>query len=352
MLRVRVVVGGESPAERQDRRLPTSTSVCDVLDATWNDAAVSQGLRKSASPTKETSLRQRASITPLPVPATANGNGNDTGAQRKRQKTQVPAEDFDAEAHLSPTPPAEPSPEAPAKPLATKVMGDGNCGMWTATTFRRSKAVIQLTNKLATGYHTSLPCSSRNFLATYSKTLILPVDSSSPEAGEAVPSTGLGEATIGGRNIVVGWAFAHKPGPDGIISGQLEPVVLDGEPHVASRARADLRAVLAAFGFRDWVKEDGVDRLVISTASYHMAKGLTTWLREWKIRQWHTVYNDPVPNRDLWERISEAMGEYASRGCEVSVFYTARNRFGLKLEIAAKRATRQPSPLRAVPCPA
>ncbi|KAL1891406.1 hypothetical protein Sste5346_007669 [Sporothrix stenoceras] len=337
----------ESSAGRQEVRLPTSSSVCDVLDATWSDAAVSQGLRRTASPLRGTPLRQRTSI----PQATVAASDNDAGEQRKRQKTRVPAEDIDAEAHLSPTPPAQATPDVLAKPVAAKVMGNGKCGIWTATMFSRSKALIQLTNKLATGYHASLPCSSRTPSATYSKTLILPVDSSNPGAGETVSGTGLSEATAGGRNIVAGWAFAHKPGPDGVVSGQLEPVGLDGEPYLASRNRADLRAALAALEYCDWAKEDGVDRLVISTASYYMAKGLTSWLREWKIRQWHTVSNHPVPNRDLWERISAVMGEYAAAGCETSVFYTARNRFGSKLEAAAQRATRQPSPFNTGPYP-
>lgn len=337
ILRVRVVVGGNTAAGRQDHKLPDSSSVCDVLNASWSDAAASQGLKSPAFPATEKLFRQRAAGSP------AAASNDDTGDQRKRQKKEAPAEDVNADAQVLPALPGQATPEAPVKPVATKVMGNGKCGIWMATTFRRMKAVVLLTNKLAPGHHTSLPCSSRFPTATYANTLIIPVDSSSPEVGEAISGPGWSETAIGGRNIVAGWAFAHKPGPDGIVSGQLEPVGFDCEPHLALRNRADLRAVLAALEYRNWAKQDGVDRLVISTASYLVAKGLTSWLREWKIRQWHTFQNIPVENRDLWQRISEVMGEYAAAGCETSVFYTPRNKFGMKMEAAAKRATRHPS---------
>lgn len=339
LLRVRVVVGDDGLHRCQAPDLQgLNSSVCDVLDATWSDAAISQGLRKQAPSATGKLPRQRETVLP-----TATGE-SDAKDRRKRQKKQVPAGNETADARFSPEAPKQATPEPATKPIAATVMGNGKDGIWMPTTFKHTKAASKLTNRFAPGCHASLPCSNRSSTATYTKTLILPVDSSRLEAGGAVSGTGLNETTVGGRNFVAGWAFAHKQGPDGIVSGQLEPVGLDGEPHPVSRTRTDLRAVLAALEYRNWAKEDGVDRLVISTASYIMAKGLTSWLREWKVQQWHIGHTIPVQNRDLWQRISDVMGEYTAAGCETSVLYTPRNKFGTKIEAAARLATRQPSP--------
>ncbi|CAK7200842.1 hypothetical protein SEUCBS139899_003541 [Sporothrix eucalyptigena] len=336
MLKIRVVVGGQSSLNPGGRRTAPPVSACDVLEASWSDAGISQGLRKSLGPRTGLPLRQREASPP------AINNGIES--QQKRQKRQSPAADSDIEVRPSPTTPKQETPEVATKPVAAKVMGGGKTGAWTATIFKPTKATLRLTGQLAPGHHMSLPYSSRSSGATYDRTLILPVDGSSPEVGEAVSGAGLSAAAIGGRNLIAGWAFAYKPGREGVISGQLEAIGLDGEPHAASRRRADLMAVLAALEYRDWAKQDGVDRLVLTTASYHMMKGLTGWLREWKTRQWHTGSNTPVQNQDLWKRVNDLLGDYAAAGCEVSVCHVPRAKFGLKMEAAAKRATRQPSP--------
>ncbi|CAK7217707.1 hypothetical protein SCUCBS95973_003236 [Sporothrix curviconia] len=331
-LKVRVVVG--------DCKTSTTTfpPICDILEASWSDASISQGLRGWPSQKTGLTLRQREVTAVFPV--------DGIESRPKRQKKLTAVTKTNAEAQVAPPVPQQAPSEALAKPIAAKAMGSGKGGAWTATVFKATKAALRLTDQLAPGHHTALPCSSRpKGPATYSKTLVLAVDGSSPEVGEAVSVSSLRTTAVGDRNIIAGWAFSHNPGPDGVVSGQLDPIGRDGEPHAASRNRADLMAVLAALEHRDWAKQDSVDRLVLATASYHMMKGLTGWLREWKARQWHTGTNAPVQNRDLWQRVNDIMGDYATAGCEVSVCHVPRAKFGTRLEAAAKRATRQPSPL-------
>jgi ribonuclease HI len=43
------------------------------------------------------------------------------------------------------------------------------------------------------------------------------------------------------------------------------------------------------------------------TDSTYVKKGITEWLENWVKRGWRTASNKPVENRDLWERLYEAV---------------------------------------------
>ena len=46
-------------------------------------------------------------------------------------------------------------------------------------------------------------------------------------------------------------------------------------------------------------------RVVLTTDSEYLRRGLTEWLPGWKRRGWKTASKKPVLNRDLWQRLDE-----------------------------------------------
>ncbi len=43
----------------------------------------------------------------------------------------------------------------------------------------------------------------------------------------------------------------------------------------------------------------------VITDSEYLKNGITTWVKNWKIRDWMTKEKKPVVNRDLWEELDE-----------------------------------------------
>ncbi len=41
----------------------------------------------------------------------------------------------------------------------------------------------------------------------------------------------------------------------------------------------------------------------LTTDSQYVRQGITTWIKNWKARQWKNASRQPVKNRDLWERL-------------------------------------------------
>src|SRR5690606_24638508 len=44
-------------------------------------------------------------------------------------------------------------------------------------------------------------------------------------------------------------------------------------------------------------------RVVIHTDSQYVQKGITEWIRNWKLRGWKTADRKPVKNEDLWRTL-------------------------------------------------
>lgn len=49
--------------------------------------------------------------------------------------------------------------------------------------------------------------------------------------------------------------------------------------------------------------ELGVDDVTVYTDSMYVRNGITKWIHAWKQNKWKTSKNEPVKNRELWERI-------------------------------------------------
>jgi ribonuclease HI len=44
-------------------------------------------------------------------------------------------------------------------------------------------------------------------------------------------------------------------------------------------------------------------RVIITTDSQYLVKGMTEWIEGWQRRGWHNSKKEPVVNKDLWEQL-------------------------------------------------
>jgi ribonuclease HI len=51
-------------------------------------------------------------------------------------------------------------------------------------------------------------------------------------------------------------------------------------------------------------------RVVLTTDSQYLLRGLNEWLPRWKQRGWRTVDKKPVKNDDLWRRLDQAAARH------------------------------------------
>jgi ribonuclease HI len=51
-------------------------------------------------------------------------------------------------------------------------------------------------------------------------------------------------------------------------------------------------------------------RVVISTDSQYLKRGMTEWLHGWKRKGWKTSQGTPVKNADLWRRLDELVANH------------------------------------------
>ncbi|NIP71918.1 MAG: ribonuclease HI [Gammaproteobacteria bacterium] len=51
-------------------------------------------------------------------------------------------------------------------------------------------------------------------------------------------------------------------------------------------------------------------RVVLTTDSQYVRKGITEWMANWKRRGWKTANRKPVKNADLWRRLDEARARH------------------------------------------
>jgi ribonuclease HI len=51
-------------------------------------------------------------------------------------------------------------------------------------------------------------------------------------------------------------------------------------------------------------------KVSLYTDSQYVREGITTWMHDWKRRDWKTADRKPVKNRDLWERLDALAGQH------------------------------------------
>ncbi|KAK4196252.1 hypothetical protein QBC40DRAFT_258188 [Triangularia verruculosa] len=119
-----------------------------------------------------------------------------------------------------------------------------------------------------------------------------------------------------GREMTFGFTFGPSEG--GSMSFPYQHTGADGRPHRCTRDRAEMQAVLAALGHRDWWAE-GWERVVIITNSEYLGKGVTQNMIKWVAEGWPSRSGGGT-NRDLWELLSSVLGEYAKTGSFIFSF--------------------------------
>ena len=50
--------------------------------------------------------------------------------------------------------------------------------------------------------------------------------------------------------------------------------------------------------------------VVLTTDSQYVRQGITEWMDGWKKRGWKTAAKKPVKNKDLWQRLDEAVQQH------------------------------------------
>lgn len=103
-------------------------------------------------------------------------------------------------------------------------------------------------------------------------------------------------------------ACRGNPGPGGwgalLRFGDVEKELCGGEPETTNN-RMELMAAIRAL---EALKRPC--RVVITTDSQYVRKGMTEWLAGWKSRNWKTAARKPVRNQDLWQRLDELVGQH------------------------------------------
>jgi ribonuclease HI len=87
-----------------------------------------------------------------------------------------------------------------------------------------------------------------------------------------------------------GWAAILRYGPH-------RKEIFGCEPHTTNN-RMELRAAIE--GLRTLREECEVE---VITDSEYLKNGITSWIANWKKRNWMTAQKKPVINRDLWEEL-------------------------------------------------
>jgi ribonuclease HI len=110
-----------------------------------------------------------------------------------------------------------------------------------------------------------------------------------------------------------------------------------GETIPQTSIRAELRAVIAALGFRVWNNE-GCQRLVIATDSSYVVDGSTEWIKRWKQNRWQTSTHKPVKNQDLWQTLIKEFERWSEAGVAV-LFWLIPRKLNTVADQLAKEAT-------------
>ena len=96
-------------------------------------------------------------------------------------------------------------------------------------------------------------------------------------------------------------ACRGNPGPGGwaaVLSYREHEKELSGAEPLTTNNRMELTAVIRAL---EALKRPA--ELRIFTDSEYVRRGITEWVKSWKVRGWKTADRKPVKNQDLWERL-------------------------------------------------
>jgi len=106
-------------------------------------------------------------------------------------------------------------------------------------------------------------------------------------------------------DIFTDGACSGNPGPGGwgaILRYRGHERELSGFEPVTTNNRMELMAAIAAL---EALKRPS--RVRLHTDSRYLRDGITTWIHDWKRRNWRTADKKPVKNVDLWQRLAAAL---------------------------------------------
>jgi ribonuclease HI len=103
-------------------------------------------------------------------------------------------------------------------------------------------------------------------------------------------------------------ACRGNPGPGGwgvVLSSQGLTRELSGAEPDTTNNRMELMAAIVAL--ETLTRPAQVD---LYTDSRYVRDGITTWIHDWKRRNWRTAAKKPVKNVDLWQRLEAALARH------------------------------------------
>lgn len=110
-------------------------------------------------------------------------------------------------------------------------------------------------------------------------------------------------------------ACRGNPGPGGWAAllryGDTEKLV-NGASAQTTNNRMELQAAIEGLKL---LKRSS--RVVLTTDSEYLRKGINTWVAKWKRNGWRTAQKKPVKNRDLWEVLDELAVDHEIEWCWV-----------------------------------
>jgi ribonuclease HI len=51
-------------------------------------------------------------------------------------------------------------------------------------------------------------------------------------------------------------------------------------------------------------------KVTLTTDSKYVIQGITEWIKGWKAKNWQNSKKKPVKNKELWQRLEQALGEH------------------------------------------
>ncbi len=115
-------------------------------------------------------------------------------------------------------------------------------------------------------------------------------------------------ATLSAVEIHTDGACQGNPGPGGwgvVLSSQGQTRELSGAERDTTNNRMELMAAIVAL--ETLTRPARID---LYTDSRYVRDGITTWIHDWKRRNWRTAAKKPVKNVDLWQRLDAALARH------------------------------------------
>ena len=111
--------------------------------------------------------------------------------------------------------------------------------------------------------------------------------------------------------LVTDGSCLGNPGPGGwaaIVRFRSHKKELWGSERETTNNRMEMTAVIEGLSS---LKEPC--RILVEIDSEYVKNGITKWMNAWKRRGWRTASKQPVKNKDLWQKLDEAVSRHQVR---------------------------------------